>query len=77
MTLILGRRTSLVSNLEQRGAKFIEYSFLDYIPQTRFTFVNYGSMDEKVAIGKKMRMMFIELLNTSRQMRLLIILLEI
>lgn len=53
LTLILGRRTSLVSNLEQRGAKFIEYSFLDYIPQTRFTFVNYGSMDEKVAIGKK------------------------
>lgn len=53
LTLILAERTPLVSELEKRGAQYIGYEFLDYTPRTRFTVVNYGSMDEKVAIGKE------------------------
>jgi len=53
LTLILAERTPLVTELEKRGAHFIGYDFLEYTPRTRFTVVNYGSMDEKVAIGKE------------------------
>lgn len=53
LTLILAKRTSLVKRLEEEGAEFINYSHLGYIPKARFTFVNFGSMDEKVAVGKK------------------------
>lgn len=53
LILVLADKTPLVTKLEAKGAVFIEYGFLGYTPKTRFTFVNYESMDEKVAIGKQ------------------------
>ncbi|AZQ57896.1 hypothetical protein EJ994_03400 [Maribacter sp. MJ134] len=38
--------------LENEGAIIIEYPSLDYTPLSRFTIINYGRDDAKIAVGK-------------------------
>ena len=53
LTLILSFQNNLSKELEKLGAVIIEYGYLDFIPETRFTIVDYGSLRSKVAIGQK------------------------
>ncbi|MBL1225723.1 hypothetical protein [Enterococcus sp. BWR-S5] len=53
LTVILSSQNDLSKELEELGATIIEYGYLDFIPETRFTIVDYGSFRSKVAIGQK------------------------
>lgn len=46
-------KTHFTRELETLGAEVFEYSNLNFIPKSRFTFINYGTPYSKVAIGKK------------------------
>jgi hypothetical protein len=54
LTLCLPNRFPLVNELERAGASIIEYSNLNYTPRSRFTIINYGRDDAKVAVGKRL-----------------------
>jgi hypothetical protein len=52
LCLCLPQSIPLVDELEPAGAEVTLYPELDYIPQSRFTMVNWGRMDQRVAIGR-------------------------
>lgn len=53
LTLFLPNRIPSINDLEKAGASIIEYSNLNYTPRSRFTIINYGRDDAKVAVGKR------------------------
>ena len=53
LTLVLSSQNQTSKELEKLGATVIEYGHLDYTPATRFTIVDYQTMNSKVAIGQK------------------------
>lgn len=53
LTICLPARTQLANDLEKAGAQVLCYDNLHYIPESRFTIINSGRMDAKVAVGRK------------------------
>lgn len=53
LTLCLPNRIPLINDLEKAGASIIDYPNLNYTPRSRFTIINYGRDDAKVAVGKR------------------------
>lgn len=46
------KKIDKVAEFENEGATVIEYPSLDYTPLSRFTIINYGRDDAKIAVGK-------------------------
>lgn len=53
LTIYLPEKTDFVTGLESHGAQIYEYGELDYVTESRFTIVNRGRMDAKLAIGRR------------------------
>ncbi|MCW3106589.1 MAG: hypothetical protein JWQ09_1095 [Segetibacter sp.] len=52
LIVCMPKANEFANELKGHGANIIEYSNLNYQPQSRFTIVQYGRNDAKVAIGK-------------------------
>ena len=52
LTLILPKEVSLSEQLVSLGAKALYYPSIDYVIRSRFTLVNVGRSDTRVAIGR-------------------------
>lgn len=50
--ICMPKKIDKVIELEKEGATVIEYPALEYTPLSRFTIVNYGRDDAKIAVGK-------------------------
>lgn len=53
LTVVLAAHNDISRELKELGATIIEYGYLDFVPETRFTIVDYGASYSKVAIGEK------------------------
>jgi hypothetical protein len=50
--ICMPKKIDKVVEFEKEGATVIEYPSLDYTPLSRFTIINYGRDDAKIAVGK-------------------------
>ena len=53
LSICLPNKIPFVNDLEKEGASIIEYPNLNYTPRSRFTIINDGRNDAKVAVGKR------------------------
>ncbi len=52
LIICLPEKNTRVAEFESQGAKVYEYSGLHFTPLSRFTIINYGRADARIAIGK-------------------------
>jgi hypothetical protein len=51
LLIFAGRRTDQLSHLARLGAEVYDYSGLGFIPQSRFTFIDYEKFGTRLAVG--------------------------
>ena len=54
LTVCLPARIPLAEELQREGAEILTYEDLGYVPQSRFTIINKGRMDARVAVGRQL-----------------------
>lgn len=52
LTVCLPKIIEKAKELKKDGARIIEYNYMNYIPQSRFTIVRYKSFSAKVSVGR-------------------------
>jgi hypothetical protein len=52
LIVCMPKANEFANELKEKGASIVEYNHLNFEPQSRFTIVQYGRNDAKVAIGK-------------------------
>ncbi len=55
LCICLPNTTSLADQLECEGAEVCVYPELRYVPESRFTIINKGRMDARVAVGRRIK----------------------
>lgn len=53
LTIIVKNSKNIVKQLETQGAKVFQYNNINFTPSVRFTFINYGLSNPRLAIGFK------------------------
>ena len=53
VTICVPHETGLTKDLAAEGARIHTYSQTDHVPQSRFTVVNFGRGDARVAVGHR------------------------
>jgi hypothetical protein len=55
LTICLPESIPLTDELKDEGASIFTYAGLGHVPESRFTIVNYGRADQRVAVGRDVR----------------------
>lgn len=52
LTICLPKIIEKAKELKKDGARVIEYNYMNYIPQSRFTIIRYNTIGAKVSVGR-------------------------